>query len=38
MAYSSTELLTVDLGARSQCRKVGRLAFKDRQVLFEYDA
>ena len=38
MAYSPTELLTVYLEARNQRRKVGRLAFKDRQVLFEYDA
>jgi serine/threonine-protein kinase HipA len=37
MAYSPTELLTVYLDARNQRRKVGRLAFKDRQVLFEYD-
>jgi len=38
VAYSPTELLTVYLEARNQRRKVGRLAFKDRQVLFEYDA
>jgi hypothetical protein len=43
MAYSPTELLTVYLDARDQSskagrRKVGRLAFKDRQILFEYDA
>jgi len=38
MAYSPTELLTVYLDARNQRHKVGRLAFKDRQVLFEYDA
>jgi serine/threonine-protein kinase HipA len=38
MAYSPTELLTVYIDARNQRRKVGRLAFKDRQVLFEYDA
>lgn len=38
MAYSPTELLTIYLDARNQRRKVGRLAFKDRQVLFEYDA
>jgi serine/threonine-protein kinase HipA len=37
MAHSPTELLTVHLDARNQRRKVGRLAFKDRQVLFEYD-
>lgn len=38
MAYDPTELLTVYLDARNQHLKVGRLAFKDRQVLFEYDA
>ena len=38
MAYSPTELLTVFLDAQNQRRKVGRLAFKDRRVLFEYDA
>ena len=38
MAYSQTELLTVYLDAQNQRRKVGRLAFKVRQVLFEYDA
>ena len=38
MAYSQTELLTVYLDARNQRRKVGRLAFKERQLLFEYDA
>ena len=38
MAYSSTELLTVFLDARKQRHKVGRLAFKDRKILFEYDA
>jgi serine/threonine-protein kinase HipA len=38
MAYSPIELLTVYLDARNQRRKVGRLAFKDRKVLFEYDA
>ena len=37
MAYSPVELLTVYLDARNQRRKVGRLAFKDRQLLFEYD-
>ena len=37
MAYSPIELLTVYLDARNQRRKVGRLAFKDRQILFEYD-
>jgi serine/threonine-protein kinase HipA len=43
MVYSPTELLTVYLDAQNQRyeigrRKVGRLAFKDRRVLFEYDA
>jgi serine/threonine-protein kinase HipA len=38
MAYSPTELLTVYLDANNQRRKVGRLAFRDRKVLFEYDA
>jgi serine/threonine-protein kinase HipA len=38
MAYSPTELLTVYLDARNQRRKVGRLAFNNRRVLFEYDA
>ena len=38
MAYKPTELLRVYLDARNQRRKVGRLAFKDRQILFEYDA
>jgi len=42
MAYSPIELLNVYLDAREHGseagrRKVGRLAFKDRQVLFEYD-
>jgi len=37
MAYSPAELLTVFLDAQNQRRKVGRLAFKDRRVLFEYD-
>jgi serine/threonine-protein kinase HipA len=37
MAYSPTELLSVFLDAHSQRRKVGRLAFKGRRVLFEYD-
>ncbi len=37
MAYSPTELLTVYLDARNQRHKIGRLAFKDRQVLFEYN-
>ena len=38
MAYSPIELLNVYLDARNQRRKVGRLAFKDRNVLFEYDS
>ena len=37
MAYSPTELLSVFLDAHSQRRKVGRLAFKGKRVLFEYD-
>jgi serine/threonine-protein kinase HipA len=38
MAYKPTELLTVYLDAGNQRLKVGRLALKDRQILFEYDA
>jgi len=38
MEHSPTELLAVYMDARKQRRKVGRLAFKGRQVLFEYDA
>jgi serine/threonine-protein kinase HipA len=38
MAYIPTELLTVYLDAHYERRKVGRLAFKDRKVLFEFDA
>ncbi|WP_420240079.1 type II toxin-antitoxin system HipA family toxin (plasmid) [Telmatobacter bradus] len=38
MAYSPTELLTVFLDAHKQRHKVGRLAFKDRKIFFEYDA
>lgn len=38
MPYSPTRLLTVYLDARDEHRKVGRLAFKERQVLFEFDA
>ena len=38
MPYSPTELLTVSLDAQNHRRKVGRIAFKDRRVLFEYDA
>jgi serine/threonine-protein kinase HipA len=37
MAYIPTELLTVHLDAHSDRRKVGRLAFKNRKVLFEFD-
>ena len=37
MTYTPTELLTVYLDAGER-RKVGRLALKDRQILFEYDA
>ena len=38
MAYSPTELLTVYLDSQNQRRKIGRLAFKERQILSEYDA
>lgn len=38
MAYSPADLLTVYLDAHSQSQKIGRLAFKDRKILFEYDA
>jgi serine/threonine-protein kinase HipA len=37
MTYNPTELLTVYLDARNRRQKVGRLASKDRQILFEYD-
>ena len=37
MTYSSLELLTVYLDAGTERRKIGRLALKDRQILFEYD-
>jgi len=37
MTYKPTELLNVYLDARKQRHKVGRLALKDRQILFEYD-
>jgi serine/threonine-protein kinase HipA len=37
MPYSPTELLTVYLDSYGQRQKVGRLAFKDRKILFEYD-
>jgi len=38
MAYSPMELLTVYMDARNRRLKIGRLAFRDRKVLFEYDA
>ncbi len=38
MAYRPTELLTVFLDARGQRQKIGRLASRDRSILFEYDA
>jgi len=38
MAYSPTELLTVYLDSQNQTPQDGRLAFKERQILFEYDA
>ncbi len=38
MTYQPTDLLTVYLDQRNQRRKVGRLALKDRQILFEYDS
>lgn len=37
MTYVPTELLTVYLDAGTR-RKVGRLAWRDRQILFEFDA
>lgn len=37
MTFTPIELLTVYLDAGER-RKVGRLAFKDRRILFEYDA
>jgi serine/threonine-protein kinase HipA len=37
MTYEPTALLTVYLDAWNQRRKVGRLANRDRQILFEYD-
>ena len=36
MTYTPTELLTVYLDV-SERQKVGRLALKDRRILFEYD-
>lgn len=38
MAYKPTELLTVYLDAHGQRQKIGRLASRDRRILFEYDA
>jgi len=38
MVHSPTDLLSVYLDARSKRHKVGRLAFRNRQVLFEYEA
>jgi serine/threonine-protein kinase HipA len=38
MAYRPTELLTVYLDAHGQRQKIGRLASRDRRILFEYDA
>jgi serine/threonine-protein kinase HipA len=35
--YKPTELLTVYLDARDQRQKVGRLAIRERRILFEYD-
>ena len=37
MPYSSTTLLHVYLDANARRRKVGRLAYLDRKILFEYD-
>lgn len=37
MTYQPTDLLTVYLDARNRRRKVGRLALRDRRILFEYD-
>ena len=37
MSYAPVELLTVYLDAWNERRKVGRLAMKDRRILFEYD-
>ncbi len=38
MAYRPTGLLTVYLDAHGQRQKIGRLASRDRRILFEYDA
>ena len=38
MAHRPTELLTVYLDAHGQRQKIGRLASRDRRILFEYDA
>ncbi|MDE1162020.1 MAG: HipA N-terminal domain-containing protein [Acidobacteriaceae bacterium] len=37
MAYRPSELLNVYLDAQGQRQKVGRLASRDRRILFEYD-
>lgn len=37
MTYQPTDLLTVYLDARNRRRKVGRVALRDRRILFEYD-
>ena len=37
-AYKPTGLLTVYLDAHGQRQKIGRLASRDRRILFEYDA
>jgi serine/threonine-protein kinase HipA len=37
MTYAPTEILTVYLDADDERRKIGRLALKDRRILFEYD-
>jgi serine/threonine-protein kinase HipA len=37
MKFKSTELLHVFLDSEGERRKVGRLAFNNRQILFEYD-
>ena len=38
MTHATTELVTVYLDAWNQRRRVGRLANRDRQILFEFDA
>jgi serine/threonine-protein kinase HipA len=37
MKYTPTELVTVYFDCQNQHQKLGRLAYKDRQILFEYD-